>query len=123
MRQDKNPTLANHFQRLKEVLPEVYQQRQISESEQKHDRMVTLLKHSLGVIEAVYLQNPDNFSPARVEAYASIVSELNSLGVIYSGNAELIGRAAGMVVLQAKMPMERAGRRTTTQVLAEKKAM
>jgi len=122
MRKDKNPALVDHFEKLKAILPEVYQPRQVTTSERVNERLIKLLKNSLGVIEAVYLQNPENFTAARVEAYATILSELNELGVAYKGNEDLIGRAAGLVVLQAKMPMERAGKRTKN-ASEEKKAM
>jgi len=122
MRKDKNPALAEHFEKLKAILPEVYKPRKITPAERMSDQLLMLLKNSLSVIEAVYLQNPENFSSARVEAYATIIAELNTMGISYMGNEELIGRTASQFVLQAKKPMERAGRR---QVLEneEKKAM
>ncbi len=122
MRKDKNPALAEHFEKLKEILPEVYKPRTVTPYERINERLIKLLKNSLGVIEAVYLQNPENFTAARVEAYASILSELEELGIVYRGNEEIIGRAAGLVVLQAKMPMERAGMRTRNNS-EKKKAM
>jgi hypothetical protein len=122
MRKDKNPALADHFEKLKAILPEVYQPHQVTTSERMNERLIKLLKNSLGIIEAVYLQNPENFTAARVEAYATILAELNELGVAYRGNEDLIDRAAGLVVLQAKMPMERAGRRKSNEG-EEKKAI
>ncbi len=122
MRKDKNPALAEHFEQLRAILPDVYKPRKVTPVERTNERLLMLLKNSLSVIEAVYLQNPENFSMARIEAYATIIAELNALGVTYRGNEELIGRAASMVVLQAKLPMERAGRRMMNDN-EEKKAM
>ncbi|MEQ9229590.1 MAG: hypothetical protein RIF46_02840, partial [Cyclobacteriaceae bacterium] len=68
MRKDKNPALEEHFEKLKEILPELYHPinrlpRNISE------KLYSLLKSSLSVIEAVYLQHPESFSAAKVDAY------------------------------------------------------
>lgn len=120
MRKDKNPALAEHFQRLKEILPEVYQPRSLfPENDPMNDRLVALLKQALIVIEAMYLQNQESFSTARVEAYVAIVSELNALGVKYSGHEGLMSKSTTSL---ARLPMERAGRRSVTPA-EEKKAM
>lgn len=110
MRKDKNPALEEHFDKLKDLLPEIHRSssrlpRNISE------KLYSLLKSSLSIIEAVYLQSPDHFSNARVEAYASIVSDLDKIGISYQGNEELLGKAASQIIMQEKLPMERAGRR------------
>ena len=108
MSEDKNPNLEEHFDKLKEILPEVYQPKdEIPAS--VGDRLFTLLKNSLGVIEAVYLQSPENFSTARLDAYSAIVTELKELGLDYHGNEEILNKAANRLIIQAKKPMEKAG--------------
>ncbi len=120
MRKDKNPALEEHFEKLKEILPELYHPinrlpRNISE------KLYSLLKSSLSVIEAVYLQHPESFSTAKVDAYASIVSDLKQLGITYRGNDELLSKAAGQFIMQTKMPMQRAGKRKKSGEEGEKK--
>lgn len=120
MRKDKNPALEEHFEKLKEILPELYHPinrlpRNISE------KLYSLLKSSLSIIEAVYLQHPESFSTARVEAYATIIADLKKLGITYRGNEELLSKAASHLIMQSKMPMERAGRRKKGGTEGEKK--
>ncbi len=120
MRKDKNPALEEHFEKLKEILPELYHPinrlpRNISE------KLYSLLKSSLSVIEAVYLQHPESFSSARVEAYATIITDLKKLGITYNGNEDLLSKAASQLIMQSKMPMERAGRRNKGGAEGEKK--
>ena len=67
-----------------------------------------MLKHSLGVIEAVYLQNEENFSLSKSEEYAKIIEELKALGYDYQGQHELLGKAANFMIMKAKKPMEKA---------------
>ena len=108
MSDDKNPNLVEHFDKLKAILPEVYQPKdEIPAS--AADRLFTLLKNSLGVIEAVYLQSPENFSAARLDAYSTIVLELKAMGMDYRGNEEILNKAASQLIMHAKMPMEKAG--------------
>lgn len=110
MRKDKNPDLEEHFAKLKEMLPELYSStnrlpRNIA------DKLFVMLKSSLGVIEAVYLQSPENFSAMKVETYAGIIRDLKKLGINYRGNEDLLSKSAGQLIMQSKKPMERAGRK------------
>ena len=108
MSEDKNPNMVEHFDELKSILPDLYLTKdQLPET--VADKLFGLLKNSLGVMEAVYLQSPENFSSARQEAYASIIQELNNLGLDYRGNEEILNKAASQLIMQAKKPMEKAG--------------
>ncbi|MCP4456792.1 MAG: hypothetical protein GY816_02000 [Cytophagales bacterium] len=108
MSEDKSPSMVEHFDKLKAILPELYQPKEEIPATAA-DRLFTLLKNSLGVIEAVYLQSPENFSTARLDAYSSIVLELKDLGLNYRGNEEILNKAANQLIMQAKKPMEKAG--------------
>ena len=119
MRKDKNPALAEHFEKLKAILPEVYRPKANSESE----KLLGLLKNSLTVIEAVYLQHPESFSTARYDAYSHIISELSKMGYCYKGNEDLIQRATNDLLVQARLPMERVGKKNTSTDSIDKKAM
>ena len=108
MTKEKHPVLSEHFERLKELLPEVYAKHFREERETRNQKLFRMLKHSLGVIEAVYLQNSDNFSLSKAEEYGKIIEELKSLGYAYSGHPELLGKAANFMIMRAKKPMEKA---------------
>lgn len=108
MTQDKHPVLSEHFERLKELMPEVYAKHFREERETKNQKLFRMLKHSLGVIEAVYLQNNDNFSLSKAEEYSKIIEELKELGYSYSGQPELMNLAAKFMIMKAKKPMEKA---------------
>lgn len=108
MTKDKHPVLNEHFERLKELLPDVYSKHFKEERETKNQKLFRMLKHSLGVIEAVYLQNSDNFSLSKAEEYSKIIEELKSLGYTYSGHPELLNKAANFMIMRAKKPMEKA---------------
>lgn len=108
MTKDKHPVLSEHFERLKELLPDVYAKHFREERETKNQKLFRMLKHSLGVIEAVYLQNSDNFSLSKAEEYSKIIEELKSLGYAYSGHPELLNKAANFMIMKAKKPMEKA---------------
>ena len=110
MRKDKNPDLAEHFEKLKSILPEIYHPKK-KVSKTTSDRLLALLQSSLSVIEAVYLQNPDSFTSTRLDVYGHIVSELKDMGVDYHGNEEILSKAAGSMIMKTKKPMERAGQR------------
>ena len=108
MSEDKNPEMAEYFNKLKSILSEVCEPKgEIHPS--ASDRLFTLLKNSLGVIEAVYLQSPENFSAARLDAYSMIISELKDLGIDYRANDEILSKAASQLIMQSKKPMEKAG--------------
>ena len=108
MTKDKHPVLSEHFERLKELLPDVYAKHFREERETKNQRLFRMLKHSLGVIEAVYLQNSDSFSLSKAEEYSKIIEELRTLGYAYSGHPELLNKAANFMIMKAKKPMEKA---------------
>ncbi|MFK7953026.1 MAG: hypothetical protein AB8B73_09285 [Ekhidna sp.] len=109
MTTDKHPVLSEHFERLKQLLPDVYSKHFEEEKETKDQRLFRMLKHSLGVIEAVYLQDSDNFSFWKAEEYSNIIEELKELGYDYQGQHELIGKAARFMIMKSKKPMEKAG--------------
>ena len=69
MTKDKHPVLSEHFERLKELMPDVYARHFREEKETRNQKLFRMLKHSLGVIEAVYLQNSDNFSLSKNTSY------------------------------------------------------
>jgi len=108
MTKEKHPVLNEHFERLKELLPDVYSKHFKEEKETKNQKLFRMLKHSLGVIEAVYLQNSDNFSLSKAEEYGKIIEELKSLGYEYSGHPELLNKAANFMIMRVKKPMEKA---------------
>lgn len=108
MTKDKHPVLSEHFDRLKELLPDVYSKHFKEERETKNQKLFRMLKHSLGVIEAVYLQNSEGFSVSKADEYARIISELKELGYDYNGQNELLGMAANFMIMKAKKPMEKA---------------
>jgi hypothetical protein len=108
MTKDKHPVLSEHFEKLKELLPDVYAKHFREERESKNQKLFRMLKHSLGVIEAVYLQNSDNFSLSKAEEYSKIIEELKSLGYDYNGHHELLGKAANFMIMKSKKPMEKA---------------
>ncbi len=108
MTRDKHPVLSEHFERLKELMPDVYAKHFREEKETKNQKLFRMLKHSLGVIEAVYLQNSDDFSLSKAEEYSKIIAELKELGYSYSGQPELMNLAAQFMIMKAKKPMEKA---------------
>ncbi|MEO9484774.1 MAG: hypothetical protein ABJG47_15045 [Ekhidna sp.] len=108
MTKDKHPVLSEHFERLKELMPDVYAKHFREEKETKNQKLFRMLKHSLGVIEAVYLQNNDDFSLSKAEEYSKIIEELKELGYSYSGQPELMNLATQFMIMKAKKPMEKA---------------
>lgn len=108
MTNEKNPVLSEHFEKLKTLLPEVYAKHFKEERESKNQKLFRMLKSSLGVIEAVYLQNSESFSLSKAEEYAKIIDELKSLGFSYNGHHELLNMAANFMLMKAKKPMQKA---------------
>jgi len=108
MSEDKNPHLIDHFERLKAILPEVYLPVK-NDPKYTNDTMFSLLKNSLGVIEAVYLQSPESFSNTQLDVYSNIISQMEEMGIEYKGNKEILNKAANQLIMQAKKPMEKAG--------------
>lgn len=103
----KNPILSEHFERLKELIPEVYT-RTYQPEETESSRLYALLKKTLGIIEAVYLQDQAMFHQARVEEYGKIIEQLRAMGYEYNGNEELLEKAASQLIMGAKKPMKKA---------------
>ena len=122
MTKDKHPVLSEHFERLKELLPDVYAKHFKEEKETKNQKLFRMLKHSLGVIEAVYLQNSDNFSLSKAEEYSKIIEELKTIGYSYHGHPELLNMAANYLLMKAKKPMEKA-KGSTQKEDQDRKAM
>jgi len=122
MTKDKHPVLSEHFERLKELLPDVYAKHFREERESRNQKLFRMLKHSLGVIEAVYLQNSDSFSLSKAEEYSKIIEELKSLGYAYAGHPELLSKAANFMIMKAKKPMEKA-KGNLTKDQQDRKAM
>ncbi len=122
MTKDKHPVLSEHFERLKELMPDVYAKHFREEKETKNQKLFRMLKHSLGVIEAVYIQNSDNFSLSKAEEYSKIIEELKQLGYGYDGQPELMNLAAQFMIMKAKKPMEKA-KGNTQRENEDRKAM
>ncbi len=119
MKTTASDILKSHFEKMKEVIPEVYESQQ---DETHEEKLFGLMKRTLTIIEAVYFQNRDMFTVARVEEYGKIVEELKALGFDYHGNEELINKAAAAAIMNAKKPMEKAkGKKEEDQ--SSKKAM
>lgn len=118
----KNQVLSEHFERLKELIPEVYSREQPQEADPQTTRLYDLLKRSLGIIEAVYLQDREMFHTARVEEYGKIIQALKALGYEYHGNEELIAKAAGQLIRAEKKPMVKA-KGTDTKDSSDRRAM
>jgi len=108
MSEDKNPHLIDHFNKLRAILPEVYRPEN-DDSSPTSNKLFSLLKDSLGVIEAVYLQSPESFSSTRLDVYSNIISQMAEMGIEYKGNDEILNNAANQLIMQAKKPMEKAG--------------
>ncbi|MEQ8470405.1 MAG: hypothetical protein RIC35_04435 [Marinoscillum sp.] len=104
----KNEILSEHFERLKELVPEVYSKQSLHQHDDQSIKLYEILKRSLGIIEAVYLQNGESFKSVRIEEYGKLIRDLNNIGFDYHGNEELLEKAAGYLILQGKKPMEKA---------------
>ena len=107
MTKEKNPLLSEHFEKLKTLLPEVYARHFREERETRNQKLFQMLKNALGVIEAVYLQNTEGFTLAKVEEYSKIIEELEQLGYTYNGHPELLDKVANYMIMNKK-PMEKA---------------
>lgn len=104
----KKLTLSDHFEKLREIIPEVYTHPSLQEETAERNPLFKVVKRTLSIIEVLYLQNNDALRPATVEEYAHIISDLKALGYDYRGNEALLDRAAGNLIMQAKMPMKKA---------------
>jgi hypothetical protein len=108
----KNPFLKDHFDQLKSLVTEVYKDG-LNSGNAKADALFELLRNSLRVIEAVYVQNPELFTRAKAETYANIVVQLEKLGIRYEPNKSILLRANIVLTTPDKKPMERAKSRST----------
>ncbi|XOV94767.1 MAG: hypothetical protein ACFHWX_08685 [Bacteroidota bacterium] len=104
----RNPDLKAHFEKLKELVPEIYSRKNDLYSEK--ERLYSLLKKSLGVIEAVYLQNQETFGKESIAEYGKIIYELELMQYDYEGNDDLLSSAAAQILMQSKKPMKKAGK-------------
>jgi len=104
----KNSVLKDHFEKLRELVPEVYSKKN-NYTEREH--LYDLLKKSLSVIEAVYLQNQDSFGKSSIAEYGKIVYELELMQYDYEGNDDLLSTAAAQILMQSKKPMKKAGKK------------
>lgn len=104
----KNQILSEHFERLKQLIPEIYTKPPVKEEDAQTTRLYEMLKRTLRIVEAVYLQDRDMFHSARVEEYGKVIRELEAMGYDYHGNEELLEKAAGQLILAAKKPMVKA---------------
>ncbi len=110
--------LKSHFEKMKEVIPEVYEDK--SPDETREAKLFALMKRTLSIIDAVYFQNRDMFTVARIEEYGKILEELKILGFDYHGNTELIEKAAAATIMNAKKPMEKAKGKTDKEESTKK---
>lgn len=111
---NKESILADHFERLRELLPDVYA-RSLNDEADHSTRLYDLLKKSMSIVEAVYLQHKETFQPSKLEAYGKIVRELNRLGYSYVGNEELVQKAAQHLIQAEKKPMVKAGNKSSDE--------
>ncbi len=105
---DKNDALKAHFEKLRELVPEIYSKKNDNYTER--ERLYGLLKKSLSVIEALYLQNQDSFGKSSIAEYGKIVYELELMQYDYEGNDDLLSTAAAQILMQSKKPMKKAGK-------------
>lgn len=107
MKSESRKYLDDYFQELKRSIPSS-DQRFVPKKPELSDKLVDLIRKSLTIIEAVYLQNPEMFPLARVEEYHRLIEELNQLGFDYEAHSALIERAATGAILSARLPMKKA---------------
>ncbi|MDH5609496.1 MAG: hypothetical protein OEY56_08450 [Cyclobacteriaceae bacterium] len=99
--------------------------RRMGKGQKKQEELFGLMKRSLTIIEAVYFQSREMFTPVRAEEYSKIITELTALGYAYQGNQDIMDKAATAAILHAKLPMEKAkgaNRRAGTSIDQTKKA-
>jgi Holliday junction resolvasome RuvABC DNA-binding subunit len=107
MRNQSKKILDDYFEQLKASIPSS-DQRFVPTTPGIADKLVDLVKQSLTVIEAVYLQNPEMFPLARVEEYHRVIQALQDLGFDYQAHQALIQRAATGTILSSRLPMKKA---------------
>jgi hypothetical protein len=99
--------LDDYFEQLKASIPSS-DKRTVPHKPTTEEKLVDLIKQSLTVIEAVYLQSPESFTLARVEEYQRIIRDLETMGYDYKAHHALIERAATGAILAARLPMQKA---------------
>lgn len=104
----KKSMLSDHFERLKELIPEVYTHPSFQEESTENSALFKVVKRTLSIIEAIYLQDSNTLRPATMEEYARIVHDLRAMGFGYQGNGELLEKATSQLIMKAKKPMEKA---------------
>ena len=107
MKATTNQQLEDYFEQLKASIPSS-DKRIVPHKPTTDEKLVDLIKQSLTVIEAVYLQSPESFTFARVEEYHRIIQDLEKLGYDYQAHHALIERAATGAILSARLPMQKA---------------
>jgi hypothetical protein len=111
--------LKAHIELLKSTIPQSFEKPLLPET--REDKMYKLMRKSLSVIEAVYFQNSEMFTSARMEAYHEIIESLNDLGFDYIAHPELLKKYTTVAFVNAKMPMKKAGKRKLDQPILRKK--
>tara|TARA_B100002051_G_C16489980_1_gene512395 strand:- start:135 stop:500 length:366 start_codon:yes stop_codon:yes gene_type:complete len=107
----KNPDLKAHFERLKELVPEVYSRKNDHQAE--IEQLYKLLKNSLGIVEAIHLQDNRQLHNASIEEYGKIIYQLELMGYDYEGNDDLLSTAAAQILMKSKKPMQKAGKKSS----------
>jgi len=100
--------LSDHFEKLKELIPEVYSHPSLQEESSENNPLFKVVKRTLSIIEALYLQNNEALRPATIDEYAQIIHDLKNMGYNYNGNTDLLDKAAGQLIMKAKKPMKKA---------------
>lgn len=100
--------LSEHFERLRALVPDLYKEGENIANHATEEHLYELLKKSLGIVEAIFLQQAESFSDASMMQYGKIVEELKAMGFDYYGQKDLIDRAASKLIMQSKLPMEKA---------------
>ena len=107
MKKSSHQKIEDYFAQLKASIPSS-DKRIVPHTPTTDEKLVDLIKQSLTVIEAVYLQSPESFTMARVEEYHGIIQKLSGLGFEYQAHQALIERAATGAILSARLPMQKA---------------
>jgi hypothetical protein len=121
MKGQSRKILDDYFEQLKATIPSS-DQRFVPSKPGLEDKLVDLIKQSLTVIEAVYLQNPEMFPLARVEEYHRVIEALQKLGFDYQAHHALIERAATGAILSARLPMKKAQSEKSADQTSQSKA-
>jgi len=110
-------------QEIKSSLPKLNSKDKRPSIKQENDKLNLIARKGLAVIETLYLTNPEIFRLATIEAYADMVFDLNSIDGQYQGHQEMLDRATNQLLMQAKKPMQKAGKPKQSNIESSKKAM